>query len=45
MKAVGLFEFGDPDVLQVVDLPVPDVPDGAVLVRVGNAAQTLRSNN
>ena len=34
MKAVGLFEFGDPDVLQVVDVPTPAVPEGAVLVQV-----------
>ena len=38
MKAIGLYRFGGPDVLQVVDLPTRVPPVGAVLVRVAAAA-------
>lgn len=38
MKAVRLFEHGDPSVLQYVDVPVPDVGPHDVLVRVRAAA-------
>ena len=38
MKAVRLFEHGDPSVLRYVDAPVPDVGDDDVLVRVRAAA-------
>lgn len=38
MKAIGLYHFGGPDVLQVVDVPTPVVPTGSVLVRVAAAA-------
>jgi NADPH:quinone reductase-like Zn-dependent oxidoreductase len=34
MKAVGRDEYGGPEILQVVDLPDPDVADDGVLVRV-----------
>lgn len=34
MKAVGLYEYGGPDVLQIVDIPVPVPGPGEVLVRV-----------
>lgn len=38
MKAVRIFEHGDPSVLQYVDVPVPDVGPRDVLVRVRAAA-------
>ncbi|WP_406361096.1 NADP-dependent oxidoreductase [Streptomyces sp. NBC_01579] len=38
MQAVGLYEFGEPDVLQVVDLPDPHPGPGEVRVRVHAAA-------
>ncbi|MFF7468122.1 alcohol dehydrogenase catalytic domain-containing protein [Streptomyces sp. NPDC008092] len=34
MKAVGLTEFGGPDVLRVLDLPVPEAGPGEIRVRV-----------
>lgn len=34
MKAVRLFEHGDPSVLQYVDVPIPEVGDDDVLIRV-----------
>ena len=34
MKAVGLTEFGGPDVLQVVDLPTPEPGPGELRIRV-----------
>ena len=34
MKAVGITEFGGPDVLHVLDLPVPDTRSGDVRIRV-----------
>src|SRR5437879_12436211 len=33
MKAIGLTEFGGPDVLQVVDLPTPEPGPGEVGIR------------
>ncbi|MFE6621084.1 NADP-dependent oxidoreductase [Streptomyces sp. NPDC057740] len=34
MKAVGLIQFGGPEVLQVLDLPVPEAGPGEIRVRV-----------
>ncbi|MFE4057235.1 NADP-dependent oxidoreductase [Streptomyces sp. NPDC059096] len=38
MKAVGLTEFGGPEVLRMLDLPVPEVGPGHILIRVRAAA-------
>ncbi|MET8003690.1 NADP-dependent oxidoreductase [Nonomuraea glycinis] len=38
MRAVGLYEFGGPEVLRVVDLPEPHAGPGEVRVRVHAAA-------
>ena len=38
MKAIGLTEFGGPDVLQVVELPTPEPGPGEVRIRVHAAA-------
>jgi NADPH:quinone reductase-like Zn-dependent oxidoreductase len=38
MKAIGLTEFGGPDVLKVVDLPEPEPGPGEVRIRVRAAA-------
>jgi NADPH:quinone reductase-like Zn-dependent oxidoreductase len=38
MKAVGVYEFGGPDVLRVLDLPEPQAGPGEVRVRVHAAA-------
>ncbi|MFD9113437.1 quinone oxidoreductase family protein [Streptomyces bottropensis] len=37
MKAVGFTEFGGPEVLQVLELPVPDAGPGEVRIRVSAA--------
>jgi len=37
MRAIQIEEFGGPEVLQLVDLPVPEPGDGEVLVRVARA--------
>jgi NADPH:quinone reductase-like Zn-dependent oxidoreductase len=37
-RAVGLYTFGDPDVLGVVERPVPEVGEGGVRIRVQAAA-------
>ncbi|MGW2049937.1 alcohol dehydrogenase catalytic domain-containing protein [Streptomyces sp. NPDC001858] len=34
MKAVGLTEFGGPEVLRVLELPVPEVGPGQIRIRV-----------
>jgi len=34
MKAIGLTEFGGPEVLKVVDLPEPEPGPGEVRIRV-----------
>jgi len=34
MKAVAIHEFGGREKLQVMDLPVPEVHDGEILLRV-----------
>lgn len=34
MKAIQFHEFGDPDVLRVVDIPVSEPKPGEVLIRV-----------
>jgi NADPH:quinone reductase len=38
MKAIGLTEFGAPDVLRVVDLPTPEPGPGELRIRVHTAA-------
>ena len=38
MRAVGLTEFGGPDVLHVLDLPDPQAGPGEVRIRVHAAA-------
>ncbi len=38
MRAIGLYEFGPPEVLQVLDLPVPEPGPGEVRLRVHAAA-------
>jgi NADPH2:quinone reductase len=38
MRGVGVFEFGDPDVLQVIDLPEVHAGPGEIRVRVHAAA-------
>jgi NADPH:quinone reductase-like Zn-dependent oxidoreductase len=38
MKAIGLTEFGGPEVLKVVDLPDPQPAPGEVRIRVHAAA-------
>jgi NADPH2:quinone reductase len=37
MRAIEIREFGGPEVLRLVDLPVPEPGDGEVLVRVSRA--------
>lgn len=37
MRAIQITEFGGPEVLKVVDLPVPEPGDGEVLIRVTRA--------
>lgn len=37
MKAVGVKEFGGPDVLHLLELPLPDAKPGEVRIRVGAA--------
>jgi NADPH2:quinone reductase len=37
MRAIQITEFGGPEVLQVVDLPVPEPAPGEVLIRVNRA--------
>jgi NADPH:quinone reductase-like Zn-dependent oxidoreductase len=38
MKAIGLTEFGGPEVLKVTDLPEPEPGPGEVRIRVHAAA-------
>src|SRR6202035_5599912 len=38
MRAIGLTEFGGPDVLKIVDLPRPEPGPGEVRIRVHAAA-------
>lgn len=37
MRAIQMAEFGGPEVLQLVDLPVPEAGEGEVLIRVSRA--------
>ncbi len=37
MRAIQMSEFGGPEVLQLVDLPVPEPAGGEVLVKVSRA--------
>jgi NADPH:quinone reductase len=49
MRAIQVREFGGPEVLELVDLPVPEPGDGEVLIRVSRAgmnfADTHQRNN
>jgi NADPH2:quinone reductase len=49
MRAIQMSEYGGPEVLRLVDLPVPEPADGEVLVRVARAglnyADTHRRTN
>ena len=49
MRAIQQTEFGGPEVLELVDLPVPEAGDGEVLIRVSRAgmnfADTHQRNN
>jgi len=40
MKAVRIFEYGDPSVLQDVDVPLPEIEDTDVLIKVGATSIT-----
>ncbi|MBW1801839.1 MAG: zinc-binding dehydrogenase [Deltaproteobacteria bacterium] len=40
MKAVRIFEYGDPSVLQYVDAPLPETGDNDVLIKVGATSVT-----
>jgi len=33
MKAIGLYRYGGPEVLEVIDIPVPEISDDEVLIR------------
>jgi NADPH:quinone reductase len=37
MRAIQMHEFGGPEVLQLVDIPVPEPADGEVLIKVNRA--------
>ena len=37
MRAIQMSEFGGPEVLELVELPVPEPGDGEVLVKVARA--------
>jgi NADPH:quinone reductase len=37
MRAVGLSSFGEPEVLQLVDVPLPEPGDGEVRIKVAAA--------
>jgi NADPH:quinone reductase len=41
MRAIQQKEFGGPEVLQLVDLPVPEPRDGEVLIRVSRAGMNF----
>jgi NADPH:quinone reductase len=50
MRAIQQREFGGPEVLELVDLPVPEPADGEVLIRVSRAGMNfadthMRNNN
>lgn len=45
MKAVGVTEFGGPEVLHVIDLPTPDAAPGEVRIRVHAAAVNPADRN
>lgn len=41
MRAIQLREFGGPEVLELVDLPIPEPGDGEVLIRVTRAGMNF----
>ena len=43
MRAVGFFEFGGPEVLQLIDLPETQPGPGQVLDHVAAAVRSRRS--
>src|SRR3954452_11239211 len=49
MRAIQMSEYGGPEVLELVELPIPDPGDGEVLIRVNRAglnfADTHRRTN
>ncbi len=49
MKAIRFHEYGDPEVLKLEDVPIPDVPVGDVLIKVGaagvNHGEIMRRRN
>jgi NADPH2:quinone reductase len=49
MRAIQVKEFGGPEVLELVELPAPSVPDGALLIKVDaagvNFADTHQAEN
>ncbi|HTN25110.1 MAG TPA: zinc-binding dehydrogenase [Solirubrobacteraceae bacterium] len=49
MRAIQMSEYGGPEVLELVDLPIPEPADGEVLIRVARAglnfADTHRRTN
>ena len=38
MKAIGLYKYGGPEVLEMVEVPVPEISDDEVLVKVVTAS-------
>ena len=38
MKAIGFYRFGGPEVLEMIELPVPEISDDEVLIKVRAAA-------
>ena len=49
MRAIQMSEYGGPEVLELVELPIPEPADGEVLIRVARAglnfADTHRRTN
>ena len=41
MRAIQQKEFGGPEVLELVELPVPEAGDGEVLIRVSRAGMNF----
>lgn len=38
MKAIGIMKFGGPEVLEIIDLPIPEINENEVLIKVKAAA-------
>jgi NADPH:quinone reductase len=41
MRAIQQREFGGPEVLELVDLPIPEPGEGEVLIRVSRAGMNF----